>query len=214
MNICVIVDNPESWFVPFAEKLVELISHSASAQLMSGSGGIPVLNDVAFFLSCEKKINSDILQRSTSNIVVHASKLPEGKGMSPLTWQILEGKNRIPITLFEAVEEIDAGPIYIRDFLEFKGNELLAELQDSLGEMVIRMCLQFLSEWPSILSRGIVQTGEHTAYRRRTPADSALDPTKSLAEQFDLLRVVDNQKYPAHFELRGRRYNLKIEPIE
>jgi methionyl-tRNA formyltransferase len=38
-----------------------------------------------------------------------------------------------------------------------------------------------------------------------------LDPQKSLAEQFNILRVVDNDRYPAFFEWNGRRYNLKIE---
>jgi methionyl-tRNA formyltransferase len=32
-----------------------------------------------------------------------------------------------------------------------------------------------------------------------------------LAEQFDLLRVVDSERFPAFFEYRGRRYKLKIE---
>jgi hypothetical protein len=34
-----------------------------------------------------------------------------------------------------------------------------------------------------------------------------------LSAQFDLLRTVDNDKYPAWFELRGARYVLKIEKM-
>jgi len=47
-------------------------------------------------------------------------------------------------------------------------------------------------------------------YRRRRPADSRLDPDRTLAEQFELLRVVDNDRYPAFFEWRGRCYEVKI----
>jgi hypothetical protein len=75
----------------------------------------------------------------------------------------------------------------------------------------MEMCEAFLSDWPQILSKGIAQTGEPSFYKKRTPGDSRLDPQKSLAEQFNLLRVVDNDRYPAFFEWNGRRYNLKIE---
>ncbi len=57
----------------------------------------------------------------------------------------------------------------------------------------------------------ITQCGEPGPYMpRRTPLDSQLDPGKSLAEQFDLLRVVDNERYPAFIYHRGKRYLIKI----
>jgi methionyl-tRNA formyltransferase len=39
-----------------------------------------------------------------------------------------------------------------------------------------------------------------------------LDQQRSLAEQFELLRVVDNVRYPAFFHWRGRRYELQVRP--
>ena len=211
MKICIVVDNPRSWFVPFAEELKKNLSRFGSVDLLSDSNQISQSNDVAFLLSCEKKVIPEILRRSRSNIVVHASELPKGKGMSPLTWQILEGKNRIPITLFEAVEAIDAGPVYIIEYVDFIGNELLHEMQNSVGVKIMEMCETFLNDWPQILSNGIAQNGDPSFYKKRTPGDSRLDPQKSLSEQFNLLRVVDNDRYPAFFEWNGRRYNLKIE---
>ena len=34
---------------------------------------------------------------------------------------------------------------------------------------------------------------------KRTPADSEIDPGKSILEQFNLLRIVDSERYPAFF---------------
>jgi len=39
-----------------------------------------------------------------------------------LTWQILEGKNEIPITLSEPEESVDGGKIYIQDIMHFNGD--------------------------------------------------------------------------------------------
>jgi methionyl-tRNA formyltransferase len=63
--------------------------------------------------------------------------------------------------------------------------------------------------------RPMAQRGEPGPYlHRRTPEHSRLDVHKTIAEQFDLLRVVDNERYPAFFEYRGTRYRLKIDRID
>lgn len=48
------------------------------------------------------------------------------------------------------------------------------------------------------------QNGEASHYRRRQPADSQFEPERYLAEQLNLLQVVDNQRYPAFFPLARR----------
>jgi sialic acid synthase SpsE len=40
-------------------------------------------------------------------------------------------------------------------------------------------------------------------------AGQPTDPSKTIAEQSDLLRVVDNERYPAFFDMRGKRYVLR-----
>jgi len=58
------------------------------------------------------------------------------------------------------------------------------------------------------------QSGDESFYPRRRPDDSRLDPSRTLAEQFRLLRVVDNDRYPAFFEWRGSMYTLRIRKVQ
>jgi len=143
------------------------------------------------------------------NLVVHESALPKGKGWSPLTWQIIEGKNKIPITLFEATDEIDAGQIYLQDYLEFDGTELLAEIKLKQGKKTNEMIKHFIEAYPN--NRGIEQLGKDSIYSRRKPEDSELDINKTINEQFNLFRVCDNKRYPTFFAKNGVKYILKIE---
>jgi methionyl-tRNA formyltransferase len=166
--------------------------------------------DVAFYLSCEQLVPAAVLARNTHNIVVHASALPQGKGWSPMTWQILEGKNELPITLFEAVEAVDSGVIYLSEVIRFTGTELLDGLRAELGRTTVAMCMRFLEQYPSIIGTAREQQGESTFYPRRRAADSQLDLEKTLGEQFNLLRVVDNERYPAFFEVNGQRFIVKV----
>ena len=54
------------------------------------------------------------------------------------------------------------------------------------------------------------QVGEESVYRKRSQNDSELDPSRSISEQFNLLRVVDNETYPAFFRIGNRSYELRI----
>jgi methionyl-tRNA formyltransferase len=167
--------------------------------------------DCAFFLGCGQLAGRDVLSRNVHNLVVHESALPHGKGWSPLTWQILEGKSEIPITLFEAALSVDSGEIYLTDTMPFDGSELVEGLRVVQAEKTVSLCKKFVSGYPEIVGNAKPQQGEPTFYARRTQAHSELDPDKTIREQFNLLRVVDNKRYPAFFKLNGKTYLLKIE---
>lgn len=167
--------------------------------------------DILFILGFFKIVPSKVLARNTTNIVVHESPLPKGRGWSPVTWQILEGARVIPLTLFEAVEKVDAGPIYLTDRVKLQGTELLPQIQEAVSAAMMKLCARFVAGYPAILRRAKIQKGKPTFYARRAPDDSRLNPNQTLARQFNLLRAVDNERYPAFFTYKGATYTLKIE---
>lgn len=117
MLIQILVDNPDSWIVPYVYKLKTIIKKKFNYQVYLVNNHTDVKKgDILCLLSCEKIFKK--LDLNKYNLVVHESDLPDGKGWSPLTWKILEGKNEIPITLFEASESIDSGKIYLQDTIK------------------------------------------------------------------------------------------------
>jgi methionyl-tRNA formyltransferase len=44
----------------------------------------------------------------------------------------------------------------------------------------------------------------------RTSKDSKLNMNKTIKNQFNLLRIVDNERYPAYFIYNNKKYILKI----
>ncbi len=165
--------------------------------------------DILVLLSCEKKLKDEYLGLNKNNFVVHESDLPRGKGWSPLTWQIIEGNRDVCICLFEAAGDIDSGDIYEKKVMKFSGHELIDELRDIQGQATIDIIMSVIERYPNI--KGVKQSGEETFYKKRTPKDSELDISKTLKEQFNLLRVVDNDRYPAFFIRDGVKYILKIQ---
>ncbi len=209
-KINVIVDNP-SWIIPHAHSLIARIQDNGdNATFISSYEDIPNA-DVSFYLGCIKITPRDILNKSKKNLVVHESDLPLGKGFSPLTWQILEGSNAIPICLLEMTENVDSGDIVFKEIMMFEGHELLNELRKVQGDTTVSLCLRYLKSLH--LPKGIIQKGESTYYTRRQSKDSLININKNFIENFNLLRVVDNEKYPAYFDYRGCRYMLHITKV-
>jgi len=209
MKVQLLIDNPNSWMIPYAEQLCEqIICEYGECQLIGSHEQIQQ-GDVLCLLSCEKILKD--LSKNHYNLVVHGSALPQGRGWSPLTWQVLEGKNEIPMTLFEATSAVDAGRIYLQSTIRLDGTELNHEMRDKQGIAIIDLIMKFLQSLPAPVS--IEQQGEASYYKRRSPEDSRLDVSKSIADQFNLLRVVDNDRYPAFFTYKGSRYTLKIEKV-
>jgi UDP-2,4-diacetamido-2,4,6-trideoxy-beta-L-altropyranose hydrolase len=168
--------------------------------------------EVCFIIGCSQLLKPDALSRNLYNLVVHESALPEGRGWSPMTWQVLEDRRRIVVSLFEATPEVVAGRIHLQATINLDGSELIEEWRDLQAQATGELCSRWIDGYPGVIANATEQVGKPSFYARRRPVDSRLDPAASLAQQFDLLRTVDNSRYPAYFEYRGRRYMLLIQP--
>ena len=159
----------------------------------------------------KKIVNKNILRKFKNNLVIHASNLPKGKGWSALAWQILEGNNNIPVTLFEAEDKVDSGKIYLKSTIKLSGYELIDDLRKLLIKSSYQLCNNFINKYPKILKKGKTQSKNETFYRRRLPEDSQLDLNESIKNQFNLLRITDNKRYPSFFKIDGHKYYLYIK---
>lgn len=207
-NVAVLTSK-ESSFVPFAQKFVgNLRGKGCQAELFHNHEDIEEKFQIVFMLSYFNIVEGAFLKKHKHNLVVHDSQLPQGKGWAPLFWQILEGENKIPAVLFEATEDVDAGDIYISDHITLQGDELHDEIRELQARKSVKMCMKFLENYDNL--KPVNQSGKETFYARRTPKDSQLDVNKSIAEQFNLLRIASNEDYPAFFHHKGGKYILKI----
>lgn len=166
--------------------------------------------DILFLVSCGQMIGAAEREKFKAVLVLHASDLPRGRGWSPHIWAVLGGASEITVSLLEAEEPVDSGPIWLKTSFALEGHELLPEINEKLFSAELRLMTRAVDEFDEITP--VPQYGEFGAYmKKRTPEDSRIDPDKTLAEQFDLLRVVDSDRYPAFMDCRGKRYLLKIE---
>lgn len=168
--------------------------------------------DFLFLVSCHQIVRAELRARYRHSLVLHASALPHGKGMSPHVWQILEGSNRFPVTLLNAEDALDSGDIWKQEFMDFDGTELFDAINLKVFTAELALMTWALDNCDVASPRK--QVGEGTMYRRRKPEDSRIDPGASLSEVFNLLRVCDPDRFPAFFHMNGQRYKIRLERYE
>ncbi len=165
--------------------------------------------DILFLISCHEVIGKDLRALYKATLVIHASDLPLGRGWSPHIWQVLEKKQLIKVTLLEAADVVDSGAIWTQVDFRLEEHETFSEINAKLFEAELALMDYAILNLGNVEPRP--QDGRApTNYRKRTPADSRIDPQLSIADQFDLLRVADPERFPAFFELHGQRYLIHI----
>lgn len=169
--------------------------------------------DLLYLISCSEIVTEADRQPYSKTLVIHASDLPRGRGWSPHIWQIIDGATVLTLTLLEAANKVDSGDIWKKlevrvnkDALWDEINHLVFDAELSLMDFAVE---NFDTIEPQTQSTAI----EPTYHQKRNPADSKIDPKKSIEDQFDLIRVCDPDRFPAYFELHGHKYNIRLVKV-
>jgi len=193
---------------PYLRRWVDDHAAQAEIQIHQCSADVPG-GDVLFLVSCHEIIKAPVRNRYRHTLVIHASDLPRGKGMSPHVWQILEGQTEIVVTLLEAAEALDAGDIWHQETMHIPRTALHDEIHDTLFKTELRLMTWALHHHTDVQPRA--QKGAGSFYRKRNPGDSQIPLDMPISQAYALLRIADPQRYPAFIEVDGVRFKILIE---
>lgn len=208
MKISVLCSSSSHPVYPLLERWVEGARGEHDVELLQSAkelGG----GDILFLISCHEIISRAVRSGYERTFVIHSSDLPKGRGWSPQVWEILAGSNDLVVSLVEAHDKVDAGPVWAKRQLALEGHEL----HDEINERLFALWLELMDfAVANVRSTKPVQQDDEAAtyFPRRSPDDSRLDPQQSIAAQFELLRVADPDRFPAFFDFRGHRYFVRI----
>ena len=123
-------------------------------------------------------------------VIFHMTDLPYGRGGSPLQNLIIRGHKKTVISAIKCVEEIDAGPVYLKEPLSLEGTA--EEIFIRSSKIIEKMIYNFIDKEP----KPKPQTGEIVKFIRRKPEQSNLINAGSFDQIFDYIRMLDAQGYP------------------
>ncbi|NMM06000.1 hypothetical protein [Polaromonas sp.] len=192
----------QSWIVRHQEQhQIDLVRKKADLR-----GGA-----LLFLISCSEIVSEVDRSSYAKTLVIHASDLPLGRGWSPHIWQILGGATEVTVTLLEAENKVDTGAIWKKVQINVGNDALCDEINHAIFKAEL-MLMDFAVENCEVIKPTPQSaTIPPTYLPRRTPADSKIDPEKSIQDQFNLIRVCDPERFPAYFELHGHKYIIRLE---
>jgi methionyl-tRNA formyltransferase len=109
---------------PMGVYLVKHLIVNCKKNNLYAKGRLPIgpETETIFFVHWHWKIPPEIHGKYNC-IGFHATDLPFGRGGSPIKNLLKLGYKKTKITAFRIVEEMDAGPIYLKKTLSLKGTE-------------------------------------------------------------------------------------------
>jgi len=156
-----------------------------------------------FFLHWSWKVPAEIVNKYEC-VCFHMTDVPYGRGGSPLQNLILRGHKNTKLTALKMVEELDAGPVYLKEDLYIgsgSAEEIYIRTTYKAGEMIKRI----ISEEPE----PVPQEGEVTVFQRRRPEESEIPDLDDLQHLYDVIRMLDAEGYPRAFlEWKGFRFEF------
>lgn len=171
-------------------------------ELLDRAGRSPAPRYI-FFPHWSWKVPDEIL--STAECVCfHMTDVPYGRGGSPLQNLIVRGHDTTTISALKMTDELDAGPVYLKESLSLDGNA--QQIFERAAETVCGAIGKIARDEPVPEP----QQGPVTSFQRRTPEQSVLPTQGGLSDIYDHIRMLDAQTYPAAFLDHGA-FRLELQ---
>lgn len=213
MKITILCSDPEHPVNGYLERWMSKQEKAHAVELIRSRSDLTD-GDFLFLISCSEIVRPEHRSGYRNALVLHASDLPRGRGWSPHVWEIVNGAKIITLCLLEADDPVDTGRIWFKRKILIEPTALWHDVNHSLFEAEIELMTEAVECADKIQPQAQSEVIEPSYYRRRGASDSLVNPERSIADQFNLLRMCDPERYPAWFEMHGQKYKVILEKLD
>lgn len=128
-------------------------------------------------------------------VCFHSSDVPYGRGGSPIQNLIIRGHKETKISALKMVNELDAGPVYLKRDLNLAG--CAQEIFEKSAIIISDMMDWIAANEPN----PVPQEGLPVVFKRRTSNENIMPTSGSLTDIYNHIRMLDVESYPdSHIE--------------
>ena len=141
---------------------------------------------------------------------LHAGKIPEYRGGSPLNWQLINGEKDIGISILKMTERIDDGLIMGQSTFKIEQNDTILELHNKTNIYFSKLICELLINFEKTLLDAKPQTESSASYwHQRGDADGLINPLTQGAEYIERMVRALTKPYPgAWFKINGEKIRV------
>lgn len=141
---------------------------------------------------------------------LHAGKIPEYRGGSPLNWQLINGESEIGISVLKVTNAIDDGPILGQTTFQIQGLDSIIDLHKKASTSFSELLLKLLADINHSILHAAPQDESRAIYwHQRSDEDGYLNPSIQSAEQIDKIIRAVTKPYPgAWFKIDNEKIRV------
>lgn len=163
---------------------------------------------IAGYSTIFKKELINIPQEGTINL--HAGRLPEYRGGSPLNWQIINGETKATISVIKVEEGIDVGQVLQEQDIVINTSTTISDLHNQANKLFPKLVINIIDKFDSVgkISGRIQDENNAIYWHQRNDDDGHLDFRKLDSNQANRLVRAITKPYPgawAFFEQKKVR---------
>jgi len=156
--------------------------------------------DLLFVVGWSRLVNQRVIDIPTiAALGMHPTPLPRGRGRAPVAWNLIKGRERTQLSLFELREEADAGPIYGQHEIQITERDDAETLNGKIqaaGESLIEECYPRIDD--GTIDLAIQDESQATWWPRRRPHHGLIDWNRSAEDVHNWIRG-QTHPYPGAF---------------
>lgn len=136
----------------------------------------------------------------------HFAPLPRYRGFAPLNWVLINGEARTAVNIFFLAEQVDAGDIIAREWVDITEQDDINTLTDKCIARLAPVLARALAQLESGAPTGEPQDHALATFTcSRNPEDGRIDWRKSSREIYNLVRALTYPMPGAFTTYEGKR---------
>ena len=196
---------------------LRILDVNSSQSLVHFRSLLPNLFIIAGYSTIFKKELLDIPKKGSINL--HAGRLPEYRGGSPLNWQMINGENEAVISIIKVDENIDTGTILSEHPIRIEPKCTIANLHDQVNEIFPELLLEVISNLQRYKNNSRTQNETNARYwHQRSDQDGHLDFSKMTTIEADRFIRALTRPYPGAWAILNQKkiriFKSEIPKIE
>ncbi len=134
---------------------------------------------------------------------IHGSMLPKYRGMSPVTWVLINGESETGVSLFYLEKGVDTGDIVAQRRIAIDEEDDCKTLYGKVTDEAIKLLREYLPRLANGTARRVPQDHERASqFGRRTEKDGHIDWRHSTQTVYNFIRA-QTRPYPGAFSFLG-----------
>lgn len=135
-------------------------------------------------------IVSEKILTAVECVCFHMADVPYGRGGSPLQNLVVRGHKNTKLSALRMIEELDAGPVYIKKNLNLEGRA--QDIYERMADMAFEIMKEIVATEPE----PVPQEGVPVIFKRRTERMSIIPESGTLEDIYNHIRMLDAETYP------------------